>query len=189
MRKRYIAIVFGLVALMAYLAMDTISPNKQHQQRHTLEPDFIIQGLQAEYFSEEGLLNQQIDAQAARHLPENDHTLFEKPSVIIRNGTQPEWGLRAEKGVLKPDKHLSLIGHVQVIPFHKDKPAYTLTTERLDIDLNKEIAETAEQVLIEGPGTHLQAMGMQLFLKEERAQFLSAVRGRHDPQASSLANE
>lgn len=186
MRKRYIAFVFGLVALLMYLALDTISPSKQQTPQASLEPDFIIQGLQAEYFSNEGQLNQQIDAEAARHIPESDQTLFEKPSVIIRKGTEPEWGMRAEQGLLKTDKLLSLSGTVLIVPFSDDKPAYTLSTESLDIDLRKEIAETADLVLIEGPGTNLQAVGMQLLLQEERATFLSEVRGRHDPKASSL---
>ena len=187
MRKRYIAFVFGLVALLTYLAMDTISPSKQKTPQANLEPNFIIKGLQAEFYSDEGQLNQQIDASSARHLPETDQTLFEQPSVIIRKGTEAEWGMRAKQGLLKTDKLLSLSGDVQIVPLSDDKPAYTLSTEQLDIDLKKEIAETAELVLIEGPGTELEATGMQLLLKEEQANFLSEVRGRHDPKANSLA--
>lgn len=186
MRKRYIAFVFGLVALFTYMALDTISPSKKTVPQANLEPDFIIKGLQAEYFSTEGQLDQQIDAEAARHLPETNQTLFEKPSVIFRKGEEAEWGMRAEQGLLKTDDLLTLSGSVQIAPLSEDKPAYTLSTDSLEIDLNKEIAETADLVLIEGPGTHLQAVGMQLLLKEEQANFLSEVRGRHDPKQNSL---
>jgi len=185
MRKRYIAFVFGLVALLMYLALDTISPSKQREASAILEPDYIIQGLQAEYYSAEGLLNQQIDAQSARHLPETNQTLFEQPSVIIRKGTTPEWGMRAASGLLTANQQLSLSGSVQVVPLSDNQAAYSLTTEKLDIDLRQEIAETAELVLIEGVGTELQARGMHLNFKEQQARFNAEVRGRHDPKAEA----
>ncbi len=184
MRKRYIAFVFGVVAMIAFFTMDIFAPvEKQTNQNDANEPEFIVSGISAEYFNAQGQLTQQIDAESARQMKNTQHTFFQKPSMILSDGEIPEWGIQADEGILEDNKTLKLTGHVRIVPLSTVQPAYTLSTSSLTVDLQQEIAETQDLVLIEGPATELKATGMRLLLKEEKATFLSDVRGRHDPVA------
>lgn len=186
MRKRYIAFVFGLVALVTYLAMESIKPSHRKSASTADEPEFTVKGLKASLYNEDGLLSQKIEAQSAEHIADTKNTLFKAPSVILSEGPKPQWALSAQQGLLQDDKTLLLSGNVQISPMDSELPAYVLTTDELNIDLRNEIAETDSLVVIEGSGTYMQATGMALFLKEERVTFLSEVRGRHDPNTRAL---
>lgn len=185
MRRRYIVAILTALGIVAYLALDDGSGGadllSDHQEIH--EPDYIINGVSVEHYGKKGLLDQQIDAQSATHFPSKNITLFDAPSVILREGENALWGVRANQGKLEGDDVLILTGSVQVVPIGPEKEAFSLATERLSIDLHKEIADTDAQVNIESVSTKLVAQGMSLNLATEQVQFKSKVRGQHDPKA------
>ena len=183
MRRRYIVTILTAFALVAYLAFNDSSDGQGNinlSQRDS-EPDYIISGIGSERYDGKGRLAQQVDAKLAEHFPTTDETLFTLPSIILREGDRPLWGLKAETGVLKGAQMLTLQGKVQVVPMGNQNNPVTLSTENLHIDLNKEIANTDAVVVIESSGSRLQAQGMQFNLVTEQLEFKSNVRGRHDP--------
>lgn len=185
MRRRYIVAILTALAVVAYMALDDGSGGASLLSSDQInnEPDYMISGLSVEHFGKDGKLDQQIDAESATHFPHNNTTVFNKPSVILRDGTEPLWGVRANTGELEGDDILVLLGNVQVVPMGDDREAFSLATERLSIDLHKEIADTDSLVEIESISTRLQSNGMTLNLATEQAQFKSKVRGQHDPKA------
>lgn len=185
MRRRYIATILTALGVVGYLALDDGSGGADllSTDEISTEPDYIISGLSAEHFGKKGLLDQQIDAKSATHYPHNNTTILDTPSVIVREGETPQWGVRANTGELQGDDVLTLKGQVQIVPMGKEKERFSLSTEELSIDLHKQIADTDKLVTIESISTHVQATGMTLNLSTEHVQFKSKVRGRHDPKA------
>lgn len=186
MRRRYIATILTALGVVGYMALDDGSggANLLAPEKISTEPDYIISGLSAEHFGKKGFLDQQIDAKSATHYPHNNTTILDSPSVIVREGEQPHWGVRANIGELRGDEVLVLKGQVQIVPMGKEKENFSLSTEELSIDLNNQIANTDKLVTIESISTHLQAVGMTLNLATEQAKFKSKVRGQHDPKAN-----
>lgn len=185
MRRRYIVAILTALGVVAYMALDdgTGGASILNPNQVSLEPDYIINGVSVEHYGKKGRLDQQIDAKSATHYPKDNNTIFDQPSVILRDGEQPLWGVRALKGNLEGDDILVLEGNVQIVPMGKEREAFSLATERLSIDLHKEIADTDETVNIESISTKLVAVGMTLNLATEQATFKSKVRGQHDPKA------
>jgi len=183
MRRRYIVTVLTAFALVAYLAFNDSSDGQGNIDvaQRDQEPDYIIKGIGSERFDGKGILAQQVDAKSAQHYPSTDETVFTEPSIILREGERPLWGLKAANGTLRGAQLLTLNGNVQVVPLGKQANPVTLSTEQLNIDLTKEMADTDAMVTIEGTGSHLQAQGMRFNLVTEQLEFKSKVRGRHDP--------
>lgn len=184
MRKRYIATILTAFGVVAYLAMDdSHEPIKvQNGNTQRAEPDYIINGLSAENYGKDGKLTQQIDAIKATHFPDSDTTVLTEPSVVVHKNDLPRWGIRSNTGSLKSSQILVLEGDVLIVPMEKGN-TLSLSTEELNVDLDKHMADTDKPVLIESDFTELHAIGMTLNLDAQQANFKSQVRGKHVPNA------
>ena len=184
MRKRYIATILTAFGVVGYLAMDdSSSPTKvQNGNTQSSEPDFIIHGLSAENYGKDGKLSQQIDAITATHFPDTDTTVLTEPSVVVHKNELPRWGIRSNTGKLDSQQMLQLEGDILIVPMEEGN-TLSLSTQELNIDLNKHVADTDKAVLIESDTTELQAIGMSLDLNTQQANFKSQVRGKHVPDA------
>ena len=185
MRKRYIATTLTAFAVVAYLAMDDSDENRplQVDKQGKAEADYFIENLSAENYNKDGSLSQQIDAARATHYPDTDTTILQEPSIVVHENQAPQWGIRASEGTLRKNQQLNLNGNVLIVPMSKGN-TLSLSTESLDVDLSKHIADTNDEVLIESDTTELQAIGMKLDLDAQQAYFKSQVRGKHDPNAN-----
>lgn len=184
MRKRYIATILTAFGVVGYLAMDdSHDPIKvQNGNIQGAEPDYIINGLSAENYGKDGKLSQQIDAVKATHYPDSDTTMLVEPSVVVHKDNLPRWGIRSNTGSINSKQMLILKGDVLIVPM-EDGNTLSLSTEELNVDLNKHMADTDKLVLIESDVTELQAIGMSLNLDAQQANFKSQVRGKHVPNA------
>lgn len=182
MRRRYIVTIITALVVAAYLTLDEEQDNKKIALNATQsEPDYIISGLSLENYNDKGLLNQQIESESATHFPHDNSVVFEQPKIILRQGSTPQWGITSNNGQLIQDKQLVLTGNIQVVPMQEDEGAFSLSTEKLTIDLEKQIADTDSKVLIESDKTKLTAIGMKMNMNDQVTTFKSQVRGIHDP--------
>jgi len=186
MRKRYIVTILTALAIVAYLTLDDQdSPyNAVPDALTDQEPDYIIEGLEAENFDENGMLTQQISAAQAIHYPMNDTTELSKPTIVLHENNLPRWGVRSESGRLLGREKILLTGEVIIVPISEDSNTFSLTTANLNIDLIKRIAETEDKVIIESDNSELNSKGMTIHLDKQLVNFKSQVRGRHDPKAN-----
>ena len=183
MRKRYIVTILTALAIVAYMAIDDqsshdVTPSSTLEQ----EPDYIVQGLSAQSFSEDGLLTQEINAVSATHYPNGDITVLVKPAIILHENNLPKWGVRSESGRILKQKNIHLSGDVIIVPLHPGGAVFSLTTPSLHIDLDSQMADTEDNVVIESDSSELLATGMSINLKNQYVEFKSQVRGRHDPK-------
>ncbi|NVK38708.1 MAG: LPS export ABC transporter periplasmic protein LptC [Gammaproteobacteria bacterium] len=185
MRKRYIVTILTALAIVAYMAVDDQHTTVEivSQDLVDQEPDYIVHGLSADSFSEDGHLSQQINAVTATHYPADDITVLEKPALILYEAGNPKWGVRSESGRLLKQKDIHLTGDVIIVPLHESGGDFSLTTASLYIDLASQMADTDDKVSIESDSSELLATGMTIFLDKQLVTFKSQVRGRHDPKA------
>lgn len=184
MRKRYIATILTALVVVAYMtfddhsrSVDIVSESLEYQ-----EPDYMIQDLDLQSFNKQGLLVQQISAISATHFPKNDTTLLAKPNIIIHENSLPKWGIQSGSGRLLKDKAIHLEEDVLIVPMQSNGNDFSLTTNSLFIDLEKQIADTDDSVSIESDTSELTAKGMIVYLDTQKVEFKSQVRGRHVPE-------
>lgn len=182
MRRRYIVTILTAIVIAGYL---TFSEKQDNQQIAVdaiqSEPDYIIDGLSLKNYNGKGSLSQQIESEQATHYPHNNSIVFEQPRVILQNEVTPQWGITSQSGELIADKTLALSGNIQVVPLQDASGQFSLSTEQLTIDLEKHIADTDAQVIIESNNTKLKAIGMNMNLNNQTTVFKSQVRGLHEP--------
>jgi LPS export ABC transporter protein LptC len=182
MRRRYIVTIITALVVAAYLSNDENQDSKRVAKGAIeAEPDYLIQGLSLSKYGNKGLLSQQIDSDKATHYPHDNSVSFEQPRIILRQGSTPQWGITSKEGRLIKDEMLILNGNVQIVPLQQESGAFSLSTEALNINLTKQVADTDSRVIIESDTTKLTAVGMNMNMDTQITQFKSNVRGLHDP--------
>jgi len=186
MRKRYIATILIALAIVVYMAFnDRQETQYDGVSSEEREADFIISQLTLDHYGESGALKQVIKAEQAKHFPETQEmpaeTLFTLPNVTLHQGNKEFWRLSAREGVLTGERLLTLIGEVRVIPLSDTDTRFNLSTEKLNINLDTEIADTKESVVIKDPSSEITSKGLRANLKTQQIEFTSQVRGSHDP--------
>jgi len=186
MRKRYIVTILTALAIVAYLTLDDQQSSSEviPEALANQEPDYIIEGLDTESFDENGMLRQQIAAAKAVHYPKDDITLLTKPTILLHKNNLPRWGVKSNSGQLLNQERIELKGEVIIVPISADSNTFSLSTNSLNIDLNKQIADTDDTVIIESDSSELNAKGMTIYLDKQRVNFKSQVRGRHVPKVN-----
>jgi lipopolysaccharide export system protein LptC len=183
MRRRYIVTIITAFIVAYYFSQDEERVDKQvAHDAIKAEPDYFIEGLELSNYGKEGSLKQQIDADKATHYSDTNSILFEKPRVILREGSLPLWGVTSSEGQLIKGEILILTGNVQIVPLQKTAGEFSFSTESLNINLTQQIADTDSKVIIESDSTKLTANGMNMNMGNQTTQFKSKVRGLHDPK-------
>lgn len=185
MRKRYWALL--VVSVMTALMVSSFDAFNQLDQRAKVqedfnEPDFYIQGSKIQVYDEQGLVSRVLFADEMKHYPGPDLTELQQPRMSIYSQGQQQWLIQAREGVLKNNQdELVLNGDVILQPLEKSSMSFDLTTEALTLYPERQEAHTKEHVDIKGPGMTMQAVGMDAYFEQQQIQFLSNVRGRHEP--------
>jgi len=184
-RRRYIVTILTAIAVVGYLAFDDKQqgPTGNTKQAIQQEPDYIVTGLSAQHYNTEGQLDRVIKADSAHHYPLDDSTQLDNPNLALYQLGQPQWQISAQSGTLNQGQTLELNGHVQVNPRQQSAGDFSLSSPHLSIDLEQQIADTDKPVIISSPSTKLTAIGMNLDMVKQQAQFKSTVQGIHDPNA------
>jgi len=92
------------------------------------------------------------------------------------------WDLRARRGQIPPDgKIIMLSGDVEATNQSDSAPPTRIRTDYLELIPDESVARTDRVVRIERGGDTLEAQGLRAFLKEDRLQLTSDVRGRFAP--------
>lgn len=123
-------------------------------------------------------------ADEMRHYPSDDTTELEKPNLtIFRSG--PPWTIISDKGWLSGDGNLMLLSGEVIIDRQEgenNSPVH-LVTSNLRVQPRQDYAETDEKVRVTSLDDHVDAIGMQAWLRKPgRIKFLSEVVGHHVPR-------
>ncbi|MEZ5525210.1 MAG: LPS export ABC transporter periplasmic protein LptC [Pseudomonadales bacterium] len=173
-------VILVLASLVHWQGSEISDPVAQQKQRDS-EPDFYMEGAQITQYSETGHVKQQLDAQLVQHFPLGDFTLAEAPQVRLFHTDGTPWNIWADKGrITHQDDTIVLRDNVKLKRTLAGKTQH-LNTEKLTLQVAKDLAYTDLPVVITDASTRLNATGMKAFINENRIEFLSNVRVTHDP--------
>lgn len=139
----------GLLAGMTYWLDITSRPPpgaRDGKSRH--DPDYLVEQFTVQRFSPEGDLQHTLRATSMRHYPDDDSTFVVAPDLTWHR--TPVTHITAREAQLDSEgKHVQLIDDVRIVRTGlNEKPDTVLTTARLDIWPDDEIASNAVPVTI-----------------------------------------
>ncbi len=101
-----------------------------------------------------------------------------EPRLSYQEGSGPQWTLRADTGVLPANaERAELAGSVHAVAMRPDEPPLEIRTDRLSIDMERELVTTADPVSIIWGRDQVTAIGMRADLKADTLRLESRVHG------------
>lgn len=114
------------------------------------------------------------------HYPQRDLTLAASPEITLMRKDGNPLHVTARQGLLRHgDNQIELQDEVVVADL--DTPRYRLETPSLTLYPDRDYAETDAPVHIFHLSGETRAIGMRMFLDQDRVQLLQRVRGIHEP--------
>lgn len=140
----------------------------------------------------DGRILYRVSALAAEQVLADGTITLRDVAVDYEPAAQVPWRLRAERGQIPPDRNIiELSGEVTAMTDASPGTAGSegrssaapllIRTDYLELDPEAYIARTERMVAVERDRDTLQARGMRVYLKQDRIQFSSEVRGRFLP--------
>ncbi|MDO8958582.1 MAG: LPS export ABC transporter periplasmic protein LptC [Rhodocyclaceae bacterium] len=142
-------VIVGLLAGMTFwLEQATRPPVASNDGKSRHDPDYIIENFSVRRFDSEGALQHTLHAASMHHYPDDDSTVVQSPQLTWHR--QPPTLITAHEARLDSEgKHVQLIGDVRVTRSGVgDKPATVLSTARLDVFPDDELATSNVPVAI-----------------------------------------
>lgn len=145
----------------------------------THEPDYYFTNATVTTLNDQGKIEAVMQAPRILHHPDDDSVEVFTPRIeyFIANG-QP-WHLQADHAVMRSGgKLVDLDGHVTMQHVgNNGGPPLIILTDKMHVDLNTDIATSADPVEILQDPSRMTGVGMQVYLKDDRVQLQSETRG------------
>lgn len=113
-----------------------------------------------------------------------DHTMtLDTPRFLVPDGHGHYWDVRARSGLVPADgRRIELRGGVQANSPPQTPPPTQIVTDRLALDLNRNLASTSADVILTRPGLTMQGKGLEADFERQQVSLLSQVHTRYVPQ-------
>lgn len=143
-------------------------------------PDYTLKNFSSIHTDSDGQLKNHLKAQELWHYPNSNTELITPDILFYQQGAQL-WHVQAERGEVAADNNdVWLLGQT-VINRITDNPAkrFEVRSQNLHVKLHEEFAETqAPSTLVSATST-TEATGMKIFMKQQRVELLSKVKGNY----------
>lgn len=180
---------FGLAVLVLALAAagtwwllrQVTSPAVQKPAPATHEPDYTFTDATVTTLNDQGKPEAVMTSPRMLHHPDDDSVEVFAPRIqYFIAGGQP-WHVAADHALLPSGgKLVELDGHVEMQhPGNDGGPPLVIQTDKISVDLNTNIATTADPVQITQGNSRMTAVGMQAYLNDNRLLLQSDVRGSY----------
>jgi lipopolysaccharide export system protein LptC len=181
-------ILLGALAAMTYWLNTQVRPAgsaTDGSARH--EPDLFADNFRALNLDAAGQIRQALTAAHAQHYPDDDTTVFDKPTIVFTDPGKPRLDVTADRATLTGDReHAFLEGHAKVVRAAEEgaKPdgPMTVTSEYLDVMPKADRVATDRPVTITDPRGSVNATGLELDNKAKTVKFKSHLSGSLQPQ-------
>lgn len=136
---------------------------------------------------EDGRILYAVRAAAAEQVLADGTVTMTDVEVDYSPGEQVPWRLRADGGQIPPDRTIivlagDVVATTATVAGASVVPApLTIRTDYLELDPEAYIASTERVVAVERNRDTLHSRGMRVYLKQDRLEFTSEVRGRFLP--------
>ncbi|WP_240761747.1 LPS export ABC transporter periplasmic protein LptC [Nitrosococcus wardiae] len=118
------------------------------------------------------------------HYPDNDTVEVTAPHAVFYRQDTPHWEVVAEQGLTNSQgDEIYLLGEVVIRQFGADAKTNKMKifTQDMRVEPWAKYAETNQPITLLNSFGKTHAIGAQVYLKEERIELLSQVRGDYEP--------
>ncbi|ADE13533.1 protein of unknown function DUF1239 [Nitrosococcus halophilus Nc 4] len=133
---------------------------------------------------QEGLPLYRLEGTHMVHYPATDTVEVTAPHAVFYHQVVPRWEVVAERGLTNSQgDEIYLLGEVVIRQFGADAKTnkMKILTQDVRVEPRAEYAETNQPVTLLNNLGKTHAVGAQVYLKEERIELLSQVRGDYEP--------
>ncbi len=176
-----IMVIALLAALSSWLTREQEAEDEvaARPQRHI--PDYYITGFNAAAYSAEGIPRHRLSAESMTHFADDRSTLLVHPQLAFIDEQGETWQLEAGRGQVDGrGESLLLSDSVSMRRVSEVADAIELKTGELTVHPTQQTATTRTPVTIIGPGTRIEASGLDAYFAEERL-VLHSARGHYAP--------
>ncbi|MEZ5672701.1 MAG: LPS export ABC transporter periplasmic protein LptC [Thiotrichaceae bacterium] len=143
-------------------------------------PDYTLKDFASVHTDAMGQMKNRLTAKQLLHYP-NSNTEVVAPDIMFYQQGAAQWHVESEHGQVSADNNeVWLLGHATIKRVTTD-PAkrFDVLSQNLHVKLNEESAETqAPSTLLSATST-TEAMGMRIWMKQQRLELLSKVKGTY----------
>ena len=143
-------------------------------------PDAIVINPVVSQYNLEGQVQQVVTGAELQSFAKGDLLQIVQPKFLLNEPGGNQWNISANSGYFTPDENLfDLSGDVLMLRQSPDLPI-NLSTDQLEIDLDRKIISTEAAILIEAPGHRLAGEGFQASMESNSFKILNRVRSTHE---------
>lgn len=172
------------LALLSSWFLRTLESTLETVARAPSGPPLTMVNVQAMRMTEAGVREYTIATPELVQLPDAGGTQLSHPRVdVYRDGSVRDWLLRAEGGWVAPDNNRIRLQRTVVLvkPGIAGQQPVVITTRDVDIYPERDLVESASPVRIRTPEAVMEGVGFRVFVKENRLELLTDVRGSYVP--------
>lgn len=153
-------LVAGILAALSYwLEVASRAPETRQASQLRHDPDTIVENFEVRRFDALGALQHTLTAERMVHYPDDDTAVIVSPRLTLHRPPPTTVEARTAQ-VSGGGEHIVLLDEVRVSRSgHPGKPDTLLTTTRMDVWPEAEIAKTSEPVTITQGASHVRGEG------------------------------
>jgi lipopolysaccharide export system protein LptC len=191
LKKLLTPFLLVFVAALSWWYIKTLDKSlAQKTAAFTQGPDYFMYDTVSTILDESGKLKHRLETAYLAHFPDDNRTELEHAHLTLHQQDGSLWSVKANRGRLYQEtEQLYLTGDVVIEkpqnadPSENDPQAgIKIQTDRLEIDRNLQIAQTADPVVISNQDLHVDAVGMKANFQTKSVELLANVRGIYAPQ-------
>jgi lipopolysaccharide export system protein LptC len=176
-----IVVIGILAALSSWLSRERVEDGLLASRAPAHIPDYYIAGFSAAAYTAEGVPRHRLSAENMTHFVDDRSTHLAQPHLSFLNEQGETWQLDAGRGQLDAaGETLLLTETVNLRRAGDTTDIIELRTRELTIHPSQQTATTRTPITITGPGTRVEAAGLDANFSDERL-VLYSVRGRYEP--------
>jgi lipopolysaccharide export system protein LptC len=183
MRRGLLLLALGAVTALTWWLQDSAesTPPARDPDARQL-PDYSMQTFTVTEFLPGGETRFRLSAREMNHYAADGTAQFDQPALVFYSATRTPWTLTAESGVATANNdEIRLNGPVAIErPATGERDWLRLATRNVLVKPRDEFAETAENVTVQEPASRTAALGMRVYVADERVTLLSKVQGTYD---------
>jgi lipopolysaccharide export system protein LptC len=190
-RGRLAVLLAGALAT-TWLVFSSPSTEVEESPGPRLGLGYYVQDARLTGSGPDGRILYRVSAAAAEQLLADGTITMRDVAVDYEPAAQVPWKLRADRGQIPPDRNIiELAGDVTAattvgrpttgVRGRSSAAPLLIRTDYLELDPEAYVARTERMVAVERDRDTLRARGMRVYLKQDRLQFNSEVRGRFLP--------
>ncbi len=175
-------IILALLAMATFLlARDPSKPGNQPPARLDTRLDYALRDFNGRLLDKEGKLNLQITSPLLRKNAQSEVGTVKSPEIHIKQEDQ-QWHIKAESAIITADREfVSLVGDVHILRRNEiNGETLEITTRDVILRVTPRTASTESLVTLVQKDDRLDALGMNLDIRNNSFELLNEVRATYD---------